>query len=397
MFIQLGIINSKLIIPLLYPIFYQIRFGINQSNNGFYEIFINYLSYSLAGIVFLIVRYNTNKTEKIKNSTSKPNRDSNLSNDKILIDPYDDLKNNVIIQEIQEEKLKKEKKELYQLKICVISLAVLNLIPMSYEIISHNTLQDVLDFKVRENSSMFSIIIFYTLFSRIFLGYKIYNHQILALGIILICMIFFFILYILENSISFDTIINILFFSLIFGFYALYNVLGKKIFDSFIISPYYFMFSIGIVSLAIILPFEIISYIIDSDWEYNGIIRQITGNFSLTFLLELITSAVAGLFWVGGIWLTVYYFSPCHIIISESLSIILSSIIENSFKEYSLAKKIVFYINYGVILFCSLIYNEVVIIKNEKISKDTKIYIIRRQNNEVRLIEEAKKMENIFI
>ena len=392
MFIQLGIISYKLIIPLLYPIFYQIRFRKSNINNGCYELFINYLSYLFAGIVFLIVRYNTNKSGKINQTINKQSSDAESPKEKIQIDVNDDLNSSEIIQKFKEQKLKDEKKELFKLKMYLISLALINLIPMIYEIIAHNELQNILDFKIKEGSSLFSEMLFYILFSKIFLGHKTYNHQKLSLVLMSICTTFIFSLYVIEYGLNFDKIINILFFSLIFGYYALYNVIGKKIFDSFIISPYYFMFIIGFISLAILLPYEIISYLINPNWKYNGIIRQITNNFSFM----LIVNVVVGFFWVGGIWLTVYYFSPCHIIISESLSQFLTSLIENRHKNYVLIVKIIYYISYGIIIFSSLIYNEIIIINNENVSRDTKTYIIQRENIETELIEKDKKTAPLY-
>ena len=75
MFIQLGLINYKLIIPLVFPIFFQLRILIGQTDNGCYELFLNYLSYSFAGIIYLIVRYNTNKSGKKNITANKQDSD----------------------------------------------------------------------------------------------------------------------------------------------------------------------------------------------------------------------------------------------------------------------------------------------------------------------------------
>ena len=396
MFIQLGIINYKILIPLIYPIFYQIRFGISQSNNGCYELFLNYLSYLLGGIVFLIVRYNSKNPEKKYVVKSRQNSFAQSSEEIIQIDLYDNLNGYVIVQKFKEEEIKKEEKELFKLKIYLISLSLINLIPMIYEIIAHNALDDILDLKIKEGSTILSVILFYTLFSSIFLGHKIYNHQIFSLVIISICVIFIFTSYIIQYSLDFDKIMNILFFSLIFAFYALYNVLGKKVFDAFIISPYYLMFIIGFISLSFLLPFEIISYLINPNWVYNGIIRQIKNNFSFVFLLVMIVKVVVGFFWIGGIWLTIYYFTPCHFIISESISQLLTSLIENRFKDYYTVTKIICYVCYVIIILSSLIYNEIIIIRSEFISRDTKTYIINRESNEVELAKNDQKNEELY-
>ena len=66
------------------------------------------------------------------------------------------------------------------------------------------------------------------------------------------------------------------------------------------------------------------------------------------------------------------------------------------FKNYMLCTKIICYISYGIIIFSSLIYNEVIIINCEIISKDTKINIINRQGNEFELPENDKKKEELY-
>ena len=387
---QLGLINYKLIIPLVFPIFFQIRILIGQTDNGCYELFLNYLSYSFAGIIYLIVRYNTNKSGKKNITTNKQDSDTKSSEEKILVDVYSDFNNKGIIQKYKEEKKKDEKKELCKLKTFVVCLAFINLLPMSLEIIVYNSLKSSLSYDyydLKESCSTFFVIIFFILFSVIFLKREIYNHQKFALIILSSCSVFIFFSYAIENDLNVEKLINIIFFSLIFCFYALFDVLGKKLFDSFMISPYYLMFSIGFVSLAILLPYEIITYLINPEWKYNGIIRQISNDFSLLFLLKLISIVVVEFFWFSSIWLTVYYFSPCHFIISESITEFLSSLIMSRFKTYRLATKIICYISYGIIIFSSLIYNEIIILNCEIISKDTKIYVIKRQINEFELAE----------
>ena len=253
MFIQLGLINYKLILPLVFPICLQLKILIGQSDSGSYELFINYLSYSFAGFIYLMVRYNTIKSGKeIIPTTNKQVSTAESSAEKIQIDIYGDLDSNAIIQKFKNEKLKNEKKELRKLKLFVIFLVFMNFLPASLEIIIYNSLKDSKDYDyydLKESCSMFFVILFYVLFSIIFLKHKIYNHQIFSLVIVIICTILIFISYVIENELNSNKIKNIILFSLIFCFYALYNVLGKKLLDSFIISPYYLMFAIGFISL----------------------------------------------------------------------------------------------------------------------------------------------------
>ena len=62
MFIDIGFYNYKLLIPLIYPITYQIKkFLINQDFSFLYQVFMNFLSYLLAGFIYLIVLYRSKK------------------------------------------------------------------------------------------------------------------------------------------------------------------------------------------------------------------------------------------------------------------------------------------------------------------------------------------------
>ena len=149
-------------------------------------------------------------------------------------------------------------------------------------------------------------------------------------------------------------------------------------------SPYHLMFVIGAISLFILIPYEIITVLIYgvADNSYNGIIYQIKTYYNdynywypFIFILDVITKFL----WVGGIILTIYFFTPCHFIISESLSQIVSTIVENSLKKYDNSLKIIIFILYFIIVFSSLIYNEVIIINVYSLSKDTKKKIYARE------------------
>ena len=56
MLIELGRINYKLLIPLIYPIFYQIRLIIHKDSNPFYIIFTNYLGYLFSGLIYILIK-----------------------------------------------------------------------------------------------------------------------------------------------------------------------------------------------------------------------------------------------------------------------------------------------------------------------------------------------------
>ncbi len=135
-----------------------------------------------------------------------------------------------------------------------------------------------------------------------------------------------------------------------------------------------------------------------NDRDFNGIFYQIKYNFeNIKFYpLLFIGDVLSAFLWVGGIHLTVYFFTPCHFIISESVSQILSTLINNSLKYHPIYIKIIVYILFAIILVAALIYNEVIIIKTCSLENDTKKYISSRANLENDIIfDEDERKRNV--
>ena len=146
------------------------------------------------------------------------------------------------------------------------------------------------------------------------------------------------------------------------------------------------MFVIGLISLIIVLLYETITFFaLGKDWDFNGIFYQLEKNFEnnnlypLIFLGDIATAFV----WILGIQLTVYWFTPCHFIISESVSQILSTFINNNLKDHSIYTKISVYFFSFIILIAAFIYNEVIIIKLYHLEDDTKKYILKRAEEKI--------------
>ena len=173
--------------------------------------------------------------------------------------------------------------------------------------------------------------------------------------------------------------------------YCLYNNLVKKYFNVYMGSPYYLMFIIGAMSISLILPYEIITVIaFGKDTKFNGIFYQMEKNYEKTKLYPLIFIAdiISAFLWIAGINLTVYFFTPCHFIISESISQILSAFISQNLIELSITKRVFIYILFFVIFLGSLIYNEIFIINIGSLSVNTQKHIIKRQKEETENIKD---------
>ena len=382
MWIECGIINYKLIIPLIYPTLFQIRIIIHKDEEKpFLIFFTNYLGYLFSGLIYLIIKYRMKKVEisdkdKINNNDDEttildfneeliPNNDESNEISRSSFMPikstFNKMKINKANNQIDLEIEKIEKKNSKRKHLFILILAVIYLVPMLLD--AFNTYE----FKTSSPVSLFIAIISYVIFSRIILGMKIYSHQIFALIIILVSNIIIILLVIIQREEQgiIDMILNFIIILSIVILYCLYNNLVKKYFNVYMGSPYYLMFIIGAMSISLILPYEIITVIaFGKDTKFNGIFYQMEKNYEKTKLYPLIFIAdiISAFLWIAGINLTVYFFTPCHFIISESISQIISIIISQTFENLLWTKQIIIYNLFFMIFLGSLIYNEIFII-----------------------------------
>ena len=194
MWIECGIINYKLIIPLIYPLLYQVRRIIHKNEEKpFLEFFTNYLGYLLSGLVYLFIKFRMKK----KVASSNDDTDSNDDDIDTIILPLNDLsvpndtvnsepkpsfikvkahaRKNMLMSEningnnqiaLEKEKIKKmnsRKKHLY-----ILILVIIYLIPMLLDAYNPYT------FKTSSSVSLFFCIISYVIFGKLILGMKIY-------------------------------------------------------------------------------------------------------------------------------------------------------------------------------------------------------------------------------
>ena len=390
----------------MYPIFFQIRRKIHENEEKpMLEFFTNYLGYLFSGLIYLIIKYrmkkkkvildkdiNENEIEEIVvelNDVLLPNEDENTIISKGSFKKVKSLKkkkntdNNQ--NELEKEKIKKiQKKKLKRKYLYILILAIIYLIPMILD--AYNQY----DFKTSSPVSLFFSIISYVILSRLILGMKIYSHQIFALIIILVSNIAIILLAFIGRK-NEHIFLGLLFIFAIVILYCLYNNLVKRYFNVYMGSPYYFMFIIGAMSICLIFPYEIITVLaFGKNTEFNGIFYQMEKNFKNTKLYPLIFIAdiLTAFLWIAGIILTIYFFTPCHFIISESISQILSAFISKNLDELSITKRVFIYILFFVIFLGSLIYNEIFIINIGSLSINTQKHIIRRQKEETENIKD---------
>ena len=412
MWIEFGIINYKLIIPFIYPFFFQVRRLIHkEGEKPFFLTFTNYLGYLFAGLIYLIIVYRTKKKQKKIALTNPKNRKTqtvmeleniSLSDDSsdLTVETIKEIKirkNSCIENQIKIEKTKIDKKIMKKKYLFILGLSLIYLIPMFLD--SYCSSNKNMNFKTSSSISLFFSIIFYIPLSRFILGHKIHRHQILSVSIIIVCNIISIILILYgENDYS-NMAINLGLMAAIIFLYASYNVLETKFFNVYMTSPYYLMFIIGAISLTLIIIYEIITCLAFSiDEIFNGVFYQLKKNFQEIKLYPLIFigDIISAFLWLVGIHLTIYFFTPCHFITSESISQILSTIINNTLEAYSVTVKIITYILFVIIIFASFIYNEIIILNFCSLNVNTKKHIVQRSNSEADLIFQENQNKDFF-
>ena len=402
--IELGIIDYKIIIPLIYPFLYQIR-GLfhKDEDKPIFMCFTNFFGYLISGIIYLIIKWRMRRNknndlengEKTKENIIIDSEESPREHSIRKISFYN-LGDNLI--KIETDKIRK--KRLRNQYLFILLLVIIYLIPM------------FLDSYVSSNSdsylgtstafSLFFFIFFNILLSRIILGQKIYLHQFFSSIIIAICIIIvIIIIFVRKINFSSEELLNLVLVIIVTALYTLFNVLAKKYYNIYMDSPYHFMFIIGLFASSLILLYEIITVLIyGKNTNFNGIFHTFGIKFDKyggLYVLVFIGDILSAFIWLAGIQLTVYFFTPCHFIISESISQIITTIINSTWKDFYAVEIVFIYIFFVIILFAAFIYNEIIIINVCNFNKDTNKNISKRQLSETEeILIKLKDIEKEF-
>ena len=242
---------------------------------------------------------------------------------------------------------------------------------------------------------IYEIIVFYIL-SLLILKEKYYKHHFLSISIICLTLIILFITYVLQVNDSDYSIYNALWYYLVYySLYGLFDILLKKYFLIYFYSIYFVLLIIGAFVCIPILIYDIIAYFLNRN--ISGVIIGFINNTNsvksvFLFILHLLFLFISnlGLFW------TIYYFTPFHLIICEFILELLNyyikliqyklngsgttTIFSFLFTTHNIVIfTIVFFINF----ICSLIFNEIIILKLFKLEYYTKKYIKFRAESDV--------------
>jgi hypothetical protein len=235
----------------------------------------------------------------------------------------------------------------------------------------------------KQSIGIFFEIADYVVLSRFILKQKLYKHNFVSAGIIsAILMILFIISFpYIETKYIFRSFAYYFFFSLCFGSY---DILGKRYMINFFVSPYYLMFIIGSINVILMIIYELFAYFLNPD--VSGIIIGFKNNVDnigkfFLFILDIFLEGI----WNLGIWLTVYYLTPCHYFISEYISeyvYYMISALESLEGFYSKINIAIFSISYFINFFCCLVFNEVIILNFFGLDFNTKKRIEQRIRQE---------------
>ena len=224
---------------------------------------------------------------------------------------------------------------------------------------------------------------FVPLFSKYILNSNIYKHQYLSLFICFIGCILIIIPVCLKLTKE-DILYNILNF--IGGIiYPLFLILIKYLSNKYYISPLFICFLLGIISIIVtcfgsiiysLIEYHDFSYFNDC-FDFSEVDNKVS--ISIYIILNYLFSTTLNALTM----LVLLYFSPILLIITDIISPMLYWIVK-TIEEGSSIPDIIFNpIGYIIILFSTLIYNEIIILNFCGLSKNTKKYVEERIKTEL--------------
>ena len=370
MFITLGQLSKKMLIPLLIPIVYTIRHILLkltddlEENSIFLNTFIVSLSYCL-NIFPSIIEYKSIQSQK------KENKETEFNNQLII------------------EKRKIELKNFKKRIIFIILISLYNF--FNFQVYDLIKIYEPGNYKECYFYSI-SITVFFlstALMSYLLLGSKIYNHQILALVASPILSLIMSSAFITTHKMEIAGVIYLFLCLLLRNFRFILMVFGKLYMEKYYISQFYLLSSFGIIGIFFSLISNLISYFIKfKDFEYkdefNG--KRLRNIFECFPNINKLYFFGSIFFWFienNIIWYCISSLSPNHYIIYRNISstiMIIVRIIKEDQKYIAII--IISIISLIGILICGLIFNEIIIIHICDLEKYTIIELDKRQKKE---------------
>ena len=229
------------------------------------------------------------------------------------------------------------------------------------------------------------------IFSKLILKENIFKHHYFSLFIALFGIIFLVIPTCFKLT-KYDILPNILNFIAGVSF-TLFIVLIKYVTHTFYISPFKLCFIFGLISLGFIFfGFFFYSLIKYHDLSYfkECIDMSFFENKALVIFYFIIT-LISSIILQASELLIIYYFSPILFMVTDIISPMLLWVAKSIMKKPKLLEIILNPIGFLIVLFASLIYNEIIIFNFWNLNKDTKKFIKERLDEESK---DIRKTEN---
>ncbi len=380
MYIECEKMKYHLLFLVVFPIFNLIQImttsrllNSKYKDNHFLQIFRFHLGHTLSGILLLVIRYRLKETHKRKSNKSISINDDD-SNNPSWINPLNILQKDLI----KKNRIKHIRYIIILVSVClafnifeIISKTIFNEIKYIYSLVFG-----------KQCIGVFFYIFYFIFFSILLLKIKIYKHHFISLIIICINLIL-----IVISCISYFGLVTI-YATVHFFIYcflsSFFYISGKKYLNLYSNSAYDIMFYVGSICAGIFFLYDIIAFLIDGNEDsiFHGIIKGFINNCSLSFILIFLLDTILYFASNVGIWLTIYYNSPFHLIISISLAEYLYFTFDWLFNSNSNYKKkdiILYSISYTINLFFFLVFNEIIILNFCGLSYNIKTNIQKRE------------------
>ena len=400
--IEISISSYKLIFVFIFPIIdifqNKIRQKYVKTNTEYFKTLSYYLSYLFSSI-FLILKkilYPNEKIqvkedeeeEEIEEEKKEEDKKEDEKKEGNKIDESDDseinISKNKVNKTLGSNILKEMKKKKWRKYVFIFIILLICASSLAY---NHFEYESYLD---KRTIGMAWKIPEFFLFSYFILHYKYYRHHFITFGLNVATLITKYIITTTQSNFT-DKIGYHLWFYLLFATtYCLIFIFGKYCMHIFYRSPYFIMLIVGIIMSLILVILSTIKYLISGGSQiFSGFVDNIIDvkTFFL-FLADIVLQFIFNL----GMWITTYYFTPCHTIIAENVMEIeyyLYDYSDNS--DYWSNQK--FYLNFWVFpifhiinFICSLIFNEIIILNFCKLDYYTNIRI-----------QEREKLDSIYL